>query len=62
MRLLRMLAVKRFKVGQIYYNLYFIANKDKAIYRELFVMWDATVLHCWVVIEFCIFKDVKVRA
>jgi hypothetical protein len=57
-----MLAVRRFKVGQIYYNLYFTTDKDKAIYRELLAMWDATVLHCWVVIEFRIFKDAKVRA
>ena len=60
-RLLSMLAVRRFKVGQIYYILYFAANKDKAIYRELLTMWDVTVLHYWVVIKFCIFKDANAR-
>ena len=38
MRLLSILVVRRFKVGQIYYNLYFTANKDKAIYKELLVI------------------------
>ena len=57
-----MLAVRRFKVGQIYYNLYFTANKDKAIYKELLAMWDTIVLHYQVIIKFYIFKDVKVRA
>ena len=57
-----MLTVRRFKVGQIYYILYFATNKDKVIYRELFVIQDATALHHQVVIEFCIFKDINVRA
>ena len=38
MRLLSILAARKFKMGQIYYNLYFTANKDKAIYRELFMI------------------------
>jgi hypothetical protein len=61
MRLLSILVV-RFKVGQIYYILYLTANKDKAIYRELLITWDATALHYWVAIKFYIFKDVKTRA
>ena len=62
MRLLNILTVKRFKVEQIYYNLYFIANKDKVIYRELLIIWDAIALYCQVVIKFYILKDVKARA
>ena len=57
-----MLAVRRFKVGQIYYVLYFAANKDKAIYRKLLAMWDAIALYYRVIIEFRIFKDANVRA
>ena len=48
-------------MGQIYYILYFAANKDKAIYRELFVIWDAIVLYRQVAIKFCIFKDANAR-
>ena len=57
-----MLAVRRFKVGQIYYNLYFTANKDKAIYKELLMIQDTIVLHRQVVIKFHILKDAKARA
>ena len=57
-----MLVVRRFKVGQIYYILYFTANKDKAIYKELFATWDTTVLYHQVAIEFRIFKDANARA
>ena len=49
-------------MGQIYYVLYFAANKDKAIYRELLATWDATALHRRVAIEFRIFKDANARA
>ena len=38
MRLLSILVVRKFKVGKIYYNLYFTVNKDKAIYKELFII------------------------
>ena len=57
-----MLAVKRFKIGQIYYNLYFTANEDKVIYKELLMTWDAIVLYRRVAIEFCILKDARARA
>ena len=62
MRLLSILVVRRFEVGQIYYILYLTANKDKAIYRELLITWDAIALHHQVVIKFYIFKDAKKRA
>ena len=49
-------------MGQIYYVLYFTANKDKAIYKELLAIQDTIILHRWITIKFYIFKDAKTRA
>ena len=43
--LLSILIVRRFKVGQIYYILYLFINKNKAIYKKLLVIQNATILY-----------------